>query len=188
MIRSARRETRLADLNSQCPRLRHRLIAEISMLRFPKSSFGSSNQGMRPVERIGYHNPILGARFELASGHEMLRIGLNGFVAYVTLPDDLCGAGIFGKWWSGGIFSCSDHGPVAQRGQRHCEFLADFSECYVRYTVAFRDDSDGLCPDFLVKLYPFIANSYVWHSDSLERVGRHPRIGLIYLGIKRLDR
>jgi hypothetical protein len=167
------RETRLAYRNSQCPSLRRRLVAKVPpMLRLPESSFGSGNQRMRHVERLGNHNPILGPGFELPSGDEMLRIRLNGFIADVALSDDLCRAEIFGKWRTRGLPSCSDPGPVAQRWQRHCEFLADFSKGNVRYAVAFRHGSDGFCPDFLVELGPLIAKSYVRHGLPRRSIGK----------------
>src|SRR5467141_2087636 len=102
---------------------------------------------MRHVECLGHHNPILGPRFELPSGDEMLWIRLNGFIADVALPDDLCRARIFGKWRSRELLSCSDLGPIAQRWQRHSEFSADLSKGNVRYTVAFRDGGNGFYPD-----------------------------------------
>ena len=144
------RETRLAYRNSQCRPLRYWLIAKIPTLRFSESTFGRGDQCMRSIERFGDHNPILGLCFELASDDEMLRIGLNGFIADVALPDDLCRAGIFGKRRSREFFSCGDLGPIAQRRQRYCEFSADLSECDVRYAVAFRNRGDCFYLGFFV--------------------------------------
>ena len=72
------------------------MVARVSALRFSESAFGRSDQCMGSMERFGYHNPVLGLCFELASGDEMLRIGLDRFVADLALPDNFCRAGIGG--------------------------------------------------------------------------------------------
>ena len=71
---------------------------------------------MRHIERFGNHNPILGPGFELPSGDKMLRIGLNGFIADVAMPDDFRRAGICGKRWSRELLAGSELGPISQRG------------------------------------------------------------------------
>lgn len=115
------------------------LHAEVTVLRLPESPVGGGNQWLRRVERFGNDDLIVGLRLEFPSGDEMLRIGLNRYIADMALPDYLCRAGILGKRRGRGFPSCSDPGPVTQRRERHRELPADFSNGDVRYTVALRD-------------------------------------------------